>query len=524
MRLKPILIASALVAAAFAVTFAGFLWLAPQSGSTPPPALAAVPPLPAPQSVSSIVAPVTVAIEAIRDLAERAAPRVVNGRADNPAPQLIQNADIAWTVTRGPIAASGAQDALSLTTPLNGTINASGQISSDVQGAIGNALGGLLGGNVAKQIGSINIKKMNATAEIKGTVAIAARPQLLANWRLDPNLTAQVNLSDSNIAVAGARLNVPAQVKPVIDRNVAEQIGAVQQRIRSDPALENNARLQWAKLCRSIPLQGAAANLKGAPPLPDLWLELKPVRAVAAQPRIDATAMTLMLGLEAETRVTSAQTKPECPFPAALTIVPPGPGRLNVGVPIDLPFTELDRIVSSQLVGKTFPEDGSGAIAVTVKRATVVPSGDRLLISLLLNGQGKQGWFGGFGGDATVHIWGKPSLDRVQQVLRLTDISLAVESEGAFGLLGTASRTAMPYLQRALAERAVIDLKPFANNAKQRIAAAIAELQKNDTGIRITADVTAVRLGAIAFDANIVRVTAEAEGAVSAAVTAIRLP
>ena len=82
----------------------------------------------------------------------------------------------------------------------------------------------------------------------------------------------------------------------------------------------------------------------------------------------------------------------------------------------------------------------------------------------------------------------------------------------------------MPYLQRALAERAIIDLKPFANNARQRIATAIAELQKNDTGARITAEVTAVRLGSIAFDSNTVRVIAEAEGAVSAAITSIRLP
>ena len=51
-----------------------------------------------------------------------------------------------------------------------------------------------------------------------------------------------------------------------------------------------------------------------------------------------------------------------------------------------------------------------------------------------------------------MHVWGKPALDREQQILRMTDISLAVESEAAFGLLGAAARAAMPYLQAALAE------------------------------------------------------------------------
>ena len=100
-----------------------------------------------------------------------------------------------------------------------------------------------------------------------------------------------------------------------------------------------------------------------------------------------------------------------------------------------------------------------------MQRAKVAASGDRLLISLLVKAKEKKSWFG-FGTEATVHVWGKPALDREQQMLRMSDISLAVESEAAFGLLGAASRAAMPYLQAALQKNAVIDLKPFAANAR----------------------------------------------------------
>jgi len=64
----------------------------------------------------------------------------------------------------------------------------------------------------------------------------------------------------------------------------------------------------------------------------------------------------------------------------------------------------------------------------------VAASGDRLLISLLVKAKEKQSFFG-FGGEATVHVWGRPVLDQAQQTLRLTDVELAVESEAAFGLL-----------------------------------------------------------------------------------------
>jgi hypothetical protein len=510
MRLKTILIAVAVLAVSFFVSLKAIDWLSPRGGNAP--VLMELPPLPPVPRTSTIIAPVAITLNTIRDAADRAAPRNFAGKAANPVEQILQNADINWTAARGPISAAGAQDVLTLATPLTGTLNITGSLSSKVTGAVGDVLGGLLGGNAAKQIGSINIKNINASAEIKGNVAMTARPQLATNWRVAPNLTAQVNLSDTSLTVAGARVNVPAQMKPVIDKAVNDQLAAVQARIGNDPALETNARAQWAKLCRSIPLQGASSSL------PPLWLELRPTKAVAAQPRIDASAVTLTLGLEAETRITPAQTQPNCPFPATLAIVPPAPGRLSIGVPIDMPFTELSKLLEAQLAGKTFPEDGS-AVGVTVKRATVAASGDRLLISLLVTAKEKS--FFGFGGEATVHIWGKPALDPAQQILRLTDIELAVESEAAFGLLGTAARAAMPYLQQALADKAVVDLKPFAANAQKRIAAVIADFQKNEDGVRVAAEITTLRLAGIAFDSKTLRVIAEAGGAINVSVTAL---
>src|SRR6266446_3407430 len=288
MRLKTILLGIAVVAVSFFVSLKAMDWLSPR-GTVGAPVLVQLPPLsPAPRS-SSIIAPVVITLAAIRDAADRGAPRSFAGKADNPASQILQNADIGWTASRGPITATGAQDVLSLATPLTGTLNVTGSLTAKATGAVGDALGGLLGGNVAKQIGSVNIKNLNASAEIKGNVTITARPKITANWRIEPNLTAQVNLGDTSLVAAGARVNVPAQVKPLIDRNVAEQIALFEARMRNDPAFEQNARVQWAKACRSIPLQGTGASST----MPALWLELRPTRAIAAQPRVDASAVTL---------------------------------------------------------------------------------------------------------------------------------------------------------------------------------------------------------------------------------------
>ena len=511
MRLKTILLATGLITISFLISLEAMDLLSPHGDSNAP-VLAELPPLPPVPRTSSISVPVKIPLATIRDAVDRAAPRNFAGKANNPVSQILQNADINWTAVRGPITATGAQNVVSLSTPLTGTLNVTGSLSANAKGALGDALGSLLGGKVAKQIGSVNIKALNANAEIRGNLAMTAQPTLSANWRIEPNLAAQVDLGDTAISVAGARVSVPAQVKPVIDKAVNDQIAVLQTRIRNDPALEQNARREWSKICRSIPLQGSASALKG------LWLELRPTRAIAAQPRADASAVMLILGIEAETRITSSETKPDCPFPATLSIVPPGPGKLDIAVPIDMPFVELNKIVEAQFAGKTFPENGSGSVGVTVKRVTVAPSSDRLLISLLVSAKEKKSLFG-LGGEANVYIWGRPVIDQAQQTLRLTDIKLAVESEAAFGLLGAAARDAVPYLQKVLVERAVIDLKPFASNAQKRIADVIADYQKSEDGIRVDAEVTSLRLNDIAFDSKTLRVIAQAEGSINVEVS-----
>ena len=516
LRLKTILLASVVVAISFFASLKALDWLSPRA-PTNAAAVTALPPLPPASRTSVVLAPVAISIAAIRDAADRAAPHDFNGKAANPATQILQNADIGWTASRGPISATGAADVLTLATPLTGTLNVTGSLSSKATGAVSNALGSLLGDKAAKQIGSINIKEINAHADIKGNVTITSRPKLAAAWHFEPNLQAQVNLGDTSLTVAGARVNVPAQVKPLMDKTVNDQMEAVAAKIRSDPTFEQAARVQWAKACRSIALQGTSANTS----LPPLWLELRPTRAIAVQPRVDATAVTAIIGVEAETRITSEQTKPDCPFPDKISIIPPTPGGVSIGVPIDLPFTEINKILETQLSGRTFPEDGSGSVDVTVKKATVTASGDRLLISLLVHAKEKKSWFG-LGADATVQIWGRPVLNQAEQTLRLTDVQLAVESEAALGLLGAAAREAMPRLQQALADKAVVDLKPFATNAQKKVAAAISDFQKNEDGVRIAAEITSLQLAYIAFDSKTLRVVAQAQGTLNVFVTALR--
>lgn len=495
--------------------FFGTLWVMEKfspGASDAPPVLAQLPPLPAATRTSTVIAPAAIALTAIRDTLERAAPRDFSGKPDNPVSKLLSKAEMGWTVTRSPLGMSGRADGVTIATTLNGSLRVTGQIA-DQAGNLTGALAGLVNSGLGSGVQKLTGKTLDQRADIRGNVAVLSRPAITTDWRLEPNLNAQVSVAEANLSIAGLKLSASNEVRPLLDKAVGEQMAALQARLRNDPFLEQAARREWVKMCRSIALGAAGAGL------PNLWLELRPTRAFAAQPRTDANAVTLTLGIQAQTRIVAEETKPSCPFPAKLDLVPQmEQGRVSIGVPIDVPFTELNRILEPQLKNKSFPEDGSGPVQVTVLRATLAAAGERLLISLRVKATERKSWFG-FGTEATIHVWGRPTLDKTEQILRLGTISLAVESEAAFGLLGAAAKAAVPYLEAALAKNAVVDLKPFAASARKSIEGAIGDFRQQQDGVRVDAAVTGLRLVGIEFDSKMLRVIAEADGNVRVAVS-----
>jgi hypothetical protein len=508
-----IAIGGVVAVASFAAAIWAMNWLMPGAGERRP-VLAEVAPLKPIARTSTIVTPAAIALTAIRDALERQAPRDLTGKRDNPVSQLLSNAEFGWTITRGPLGVTGKPEALAVATALTGTFRATGQLSGQA-GNLTGAIGNLLGGGLGQRVQNLTEKTLDQRADIKGNVTVTSKPALQPAWRVEPNLAAQVTIADASMAIMGVKLNIGNEVKPLLDRTVNEQVASLQAKVRNDPFLEVAARREWAKMCRSISLGAAAQGM------PNLWLELRPTRAFAAQPRISESAVTLTVGVQADTRIVPNETKPDCPFPAQLELVPQmDQGKINVAVPIDIPFTEVNRLLEAQLKGKTFPEDKSGAFSATVRTVALAASGDRLLISLRVKANENKSWFG-LGAEATIHVWGRPVLDSGRQMLRLKDIALDVESEAAFGLLGAAARAAVPYLETTLAENAVVDLLPLTANARKSIEAAIVDFRKSADGVRVDAAVTDLRLVGIEFDAKTLRVIAEADGTVRVAVSAL---
>ena len=107
-------------------------WLWPGAGDRRP-KLVDVPPLSPVTRNSVIVTPVAIALTAIQEALEAAAPRDYSGKPSIPTTPFLSNVDIGWSVARGPFVVAGRPQGLAISTTLNGSLRVANQTAN--QGA-----------------------------------------------------------------------------------------------------------------------------------------------------------------------------------------------------------------------------------------------------------------------------------------------------------------------------------------------------------------------------------------------------
>lgn len=450
---------------------------------------------------STIITSVTIPLTAVRDKLDKVLPEALVVKRDTPSTQPAA-ADTDWKIVRDRLTVSGlGDDGLTVAAALNGTFRTTGQ-PAGASAAIADPPAGDRKQGAEAPAGIAP----DLRAELRGDLTVTSRPILLPQWRIEPRLVAQVSVTKSSIVILGNEINLSNEVRPLIDKTVQEQVAALEKEIRDDSLLENRAREEWDKMCGAIPLEGAAAGM------PKLWLEVRPISAMGAQPRVDGSSVVLTIGVRAETRVVPTETKPECPFPDQIQLVPQVErGSVHIALPIDAPIEEVNRLLESKLVGRTFPEGKGNAVVATVRTVRLTSARDHLNITLGIRAKERKTWFG-LGASGVAHARGRPVLDAGRQLLRFDDVSLKVDAQGA--MLGAVARAVSPYLENALAEHALIDLKPIAAAAGKRLSAAMAASRASIDGMEVDATVTSLRLVGLGFDAKGLRLQAEADGLV----------
>ena len=443
---------------------------------TPP-----LPPLKAQQS--KITLPVSIPIDAVRDILEQTVPGEQSGheaykeRIDILIGSTSVDITIDWKVNRNDFEVTGDNDTL------RAKAGVSGQATVR-----------------AKYKGP----SASADLTIQGSASLAARPRLNSNWYLTtPELSMGIRLKRAKVKVGPVSVSARGKIQPKLNSLAVEQSKNIERKIVEDDSLKTAAKANWEKFCRSVSLGSNTG----------LWLEIKPVAARTAQPRINNENISLQLGLDAETRIVTKETNPDCPFPEELFIEAPQRGHIEIVLPVEIDYLTLETALENEIAGKTFGKD----ISVRVETVSVRPHSGSLLLKAEVAVQvADGGWFDARA-EGTLYLLAQPQLVADSQMITLTDVQLDTASRDV--LVATIGEAVEPLLLRVLEGRTPLDLEPKYREIRDRANAALRAFSSDD--LSVDGEIEDVRLTSVDVGPDRLRVVANARGRVAVVVRKI---
>ena len=428
----------------------------------PPPAAREAPLAPLDLPASTLAIPVSVPLEAIGGELNRTAPPSVAGAQDGPLGSRLN-----WRVARSPIAVSGVDDALRISGDLNGNL-------------------------------SIESWAGSAQVDLKARYHMDSRPRMLRNWRLDPNLSAELSLDQATHRLFGRiDISLRGTIGPPLERALQVQLGRLQEHIARDDSIERVARELWTRLCTSVRIL----------PEPEIWLEIRPGGLRAGQVRIGAQAASLALALQARTAIGTRETTPQCAFPKRLEIGSAEPKNASIALwlPVEASYGVLQDMLERSAVRHTFGD----AWPFKVDAARLNPHGRSLLLEADFRAQSPD-WLSKRG-KVSAFLVAEPVLDPEAATITLAGLSLDTASNhAAAAVLG---EVAERRFLAALEHPAAFDLSEWQEQLRQRANEALAKLMNaSSDNMALSARLDDLRLARLDVGPDSIRAVGHARG------------
>ena len=417
---------------------------------------------PSPTTPSTLSIPVSVPIDTLDSHLESLIP---HSFADSSTDEILDELDLSasarWNLRRSALGLSARDTALHAHLGFSGPVD------------------------LAVDLGPVGV---NATVELRGRLLLSTQPQLQSDWRLTvPDLTLRAEYDEATVPVtipitrhisvdfieripivedlpligelvSGFRevvrtvtepieelTTVDVSVRGIVRDHMEPRIESLRRDIIDDvaaaPFLREAAATSWQRLCSTVALGSG------------VWLQSKPVRAHAAQPRITDDAVLLQLGIDVHSRLLPEDREPTCPFPETLTLRSPSPGRIEINLPAEIRYAILDDALTEFLVGQSY---GDGVLVSVHDITHVGASGGSLVLGIAVTVDTRE-WLRARA-KGTVYILATPHLDLDSQTIRFLDVSMDAESRNH--LVHAVGEIGEPLLERAI-ERYTFELEPL---------------------------------------------------------------
>lgn len=407
--------------------------------------------------------PVRITFASIQTMVNLGLANRFTGEKDDPVarPQVVDD-KLSWTVTRGTVAVGpGPVQAgvrrLKIVAPLAGTARLRATVD------LGRKKDAADGGS-RKLFGLIKLPrfKINVAGDLAGDLTVLSAPELRADYRIVPHLAADVAITRAEVPVRRlGRVDVRAPVQFAIDKSKERLVKAAEKRIAESDILRKSLARHWDRLFIVRQVRDD----------PVTWLVIAPTALEAAQPKVEADALVLGIGVRAETRVVvaaKAPANPPRPLPETLRLIDRvTEGGFDLEIPVSLAWTEINQLANDPK-SATRARLKIDALArrhdVTLGKITLRPSGSSVLLAVAMSA--RTGGIFGDKLDGTLYLVGRPAILAGSDKLAFLGLSHHVSTRDTVAT--AASWLVSGPMMRALGNGLAIDLKPTLDKAAEK--------------------------------------------------------
>lgn len=412
--------------------------------------------------------PVRITFASIQTMANLGLATRFTGKKDDPVarPQVIDD-KLTWTVTRGTVAVGagptddGGRRRLKIAAPLTGTarLRATVDLGRKGEGSNGGA-----NGRSRKLFGLIKLPrfKVNVSGDLAGDLTVLSAPELRADYRIVPHLAADATITRAEVPVRRlGRVDVRVPVQLAIDKSKDRLVAAAEKRIAESDVLRKSLARHWDRLFIVRQVRND----------PITWLVIAPTGLEAAQPKVEADALVLGIGVRAETRVVVAATvpaNPPRPMPAKLVLIDRvTEGGFDLEIPVSLSWREINQLANDPK-SSTRARLKIDALArrhdVTLGKIALRPSGTSVLLAVAMTA--RTGGILGDKLDGTLYLVGRPAMRAGSNILVFTGLRHHVSTRDMVAT--AASWLVSGPMMQALGAGLAIDLKPALDRAAEQ--------------------------------------------------------
>ncbi|MCP4110905.1 MAG: DUF4403 family protein [Desulfobacteraceae bacterium] len=450
--------------------------------------------LPQPEN-STVFVPVQLSMQELQNAVNRSVPETFSGAKNDPISGAVKNDELKWSARRGVMNLSGNGQRLEL------AVSATGR--ADIKGKVKAAF--------------IKIP-FQAHADLGATLRAAANPKIRNNWTVEPNLSANINVTKAEIPIGGAvgkalgrpKISVKSHVQKGLEKEMVKLVNKYNRELSQDTRLREAAEKEWRKLFLTERLSDT----------PSAWITVTPVRIVGQNFSADGNYLSGGIGIVAETKIVMNEKKPENavkPLPD-LQIVSKVPNNFSFCLLGTVSWKELNKTLDSRVQGKTFKDkDGSG---LTVRDIDISANGSNIMVEADISARAS-GWFSS-PAEGTIYLSGHPVHDPKKNIFYVTKLNYELDTENM--LTKAADWLLKPLFLQKLQEELVVDLKEHRKKvitqAEQQINKLKAELPE---GISVSTVINDLQLKHFSLSKDFLYLIVNANGRLNVSVTKLIL-